>query len=197
MHHPDSPFPTYNAPRGHEALGENHGPPTDPGSRGLAAIAWISILALIGVVLVLNRLSPPAATGPVTVLPPDATMTLMGRYAMGAKSLTPANTDQLRPLVTQLDTLAVDRPEDRLRAAIIAGELMGPGRRRNGSTRSSPTTPSRPPTRRTRTAPRRSRRSSRAIWTWSAPSREARSSIETPRPTPGLSSATAGSGVSP
>ncbi len=126
MHHPDSPFPTYNAPRDHENLGENHGPPTDPGSRGLAAIAWISILALIGVVLVLNRLPPPAATGPVTVLPPDATMTLMGRYAMGAKSLTPANTDQLRPLVTQLDTLAVDRPEDRLRAAIIAGELMGP-----------------------------------------------------------------------
>ncbi len=104
------------------------GPPRDAGSRGAAILSWIAIAALIGVVLMLHRVAPaPPPVAAVAVEPPTPMITLMGRYAVGAKSMMPAaDADTLAPLATQMQTIAEGYPEDRLRAAIVTGELKGP-----------------------------------------------------------------------
>jgi len=126
-----NPFPTYSDPRagsyGPPATPGDApaGPPRDPGSPGLAILSWVAIVALIGLVLFLHQAAPPPSPAAATIPPPSATLTLMGRYTVGANSVGGSTEAQRALLVGQLDKIAGDDfPDDRLRVAIVAGELL-------------------------------------------------------------------------
>lgn len=131
-----NPFPTYDDPRPRGGMLDHPtayltpqgsgGPPRDPGSPGLAALSWVAIVALIGLVLFLHQAAPPPSPAAATIPPPSATLTLMGRYTVGANTVSGSTEAQRKLLVGQLDKIAGDDfPDDRLRIAIVAGELLG------------------------------------------------------------------------
>lgn len=99
----------------------------DPGGRVGGLLAWVVIVA--GVVLVLGALrAGPAperleASREAMAEAPSVSgiLELQGRYAVGARQLGPGSE---RQILVQLERVVVD-PADKLRMAMLAGELIG------------------------------------------------------------------------
>lgn len=124
--HPESPLAGFDATR-------PLGVPRDPGTGLSRLVATMAALALIVGVVAMQRLGAEqsAATASVveTVPEPDLQVLLMGRMAMGVRWLSVTGGQPVGPngvgVVSQLDELAKTSVRDRLRAAIIAGEILG------------------------------------------------------------------------
>lgn len=110
------------------------GPPRDPGSPFSRLIAIVATLALVVGVVALQRLGAESRSAPTgvaveTIPQPDLQMVLTGRMAMGVRWLSvnggqPSGANGAM-LVEQMDTLAAGSVRDRVRAAILAGEMLG------------------------------------------------------------------------
>lgn len=109
------------------------GAPRDPGTSFSRLVATLAAIALVVGVVALQRFGAEhsAATASVveTVPEPDLQVLLMGRMAMGVRWLSVQGGQPVGPngvgVVSQLDDLAKTSVRDRLRAAIIAGEILG------------------------------------------------------------------------
>jgi len=105
------------------------GPPKDPGSPGVAFLTWLVLLAAIGVTVAMQWAAPAAAPSP-EMHRPGGLIQIMGRYAVGAPEATRGLGQEFpeataEQLAGQIDDFAVT-PEDRLRAAVVKAELLGP-----------------------------------------------------------------------
>ncbi len=103
------------------------GPPRDPGGAGMGTLAWVLLIATVGLTVWMQWLGPaPVQEAATEMSPPGGLLRIAGRYAVGANAMggdqmTPKLTDQL---VGQIDDFAV-LPEDRLRAVAVESELLG------------------------------------------------------------------------
>jgi len=105
------------------------GPPRDPGSPGIAFLTWLALLAAVGLT-VAAQWAPPPAAAPSEMSRPGGLMQIMGRYVVGAPPLTSSLGEEMdeatvEKLAGQLEQFT-GSPEDRLRAAIVKAELLGP-----------------------------------------------------------------------
>lgn len=93
----------------------------DPGSGPAANIAWVVVLLCVGVILTLHAVGDAAVEKAAPGIKPDVPMVLLGRYTVAVRDLTPEAAPQL---IAQLDEYA-KRPADKVRTAIVAGEVVG------------------------------------------------------------------------
>ncbi|MEO0483469.1 MAG: hypothetical protein AAF138_07565, partial [Planctomycetota bacterium] len=102
--------------------------PKDPGSKSAAALAWLIAIVVITIVAIVQRLPAPAAEAdPAALAPPDPTLRLIGRVLVKVDhAVPPPSPDEaLGPQFAPMLDDFVFTPEDRLRVAMLKGELVG------------------------------------------------------------------------
>lgn len=95
--------------------------PATPQKKGWTVLAWIGIVFLVGLVLWLHTVSPPAAAPPSGPGLDVRLMQMQARYLVGLKDLGAPGKD----LYAQAKAMNSGRVEQRLRFVILAGELEG------------------------------------------------------------------------
>lgn len=119
----------------------------DPGGPGMALLAWAVVLGMVGLILWMHSGAGTAPQGqaggaPQHDVPVNAISEMLGRYIVGASSLTPANGPMLAERMTE------SLPESaatEIRAAIVLGEVVSAERaleRLDALLQSAPAAPS-------------------------------------------------------
>jgi membrane protease YdiL (CAAX protease family) len=97
--------------------------PATPQKKGQPALAWIAIVVLVGLVLWLHTVSPPAGASTPGEGVDVRLMELQARYLVGAKDVFNLPGPDFYEQAKALNSGPLDR---RLRFVILAGELAGP-----------------------------------------------------------------------
>lgn len=117
----------------------DHSPPwndrrrlRDPGSRGLAALSWLGVIAVVGLVVLMHALVGASEEASASDEPSSTAgvFTLMGRYTVGAVELARAAPGEQADKITddllgQITEMTVS-PDDHLRLALLAIHLERP-----------------------------------------------------------------------
>lgn len=116
---PDGPGPDDPPPA-------SPGPPRDPGSGGAGFLAWLVLIAAVGITMWVQWLGPAPATVQDEMSSPGGLIMIAGRYAVGGSAAGEKLGGEIGDqLAETLEQFAVT-PEDKLRAAIVRAELLGP-----------------------------------------------------------------------
>jgi membrane protease YdiL (CAAX protease family) len=99
--------------------------PVAPQKKGRPVLAWIVIVALVGLIVWQHNAAPPA--GSSESVAEDIDVRIMGRYLVGLKDLSKlAGKDISKELYDSAKSLNTGPLDRRLRFVVLAGELAGP-----------------------------------------------------------------------
>jgi membrane protease YdiL (CAAX protease family) len=99
----------------------------DPGSPRAARLAWIILVVTVGTLIVLNQFFDRPGPAPVATFqaPGLDQLTILSKFYVKVSSLLPMSEADAVQMVAQVDA-AARTPVEKVRAAVVAGELLGP-----------------------------------------------------------------------